>query len=79
MIPQAMARRFFLIVILPRTLWRMFVGGVFLTLVAGIQDTTTKQFIAVLGTGIMLGAIFGIYRAIKVLFADSEQVKQSVN
>jgi len=78
MIPQAMAKRFFLIVILPRTLWRIFVGGVFLTLVSGIEDNTTKQFIAVLGTGIMLGAIFGIYRAIRVLFADSEQVNQFV-
>jgi hypothetical protein len=79
MIPEAFVKRFFIFVILPRTLWRMFVGGVFLTLVSGIEDTTTKQFIAVLGTGIMLGAVFGIYRAIKVLFADSEQVKQSVN
>jgi hypothetical protein len=78
MIPQAMAKRFFLIVILPRTLWRIFVGGVFLTLVPGIEDNTTKQFIAVLGTGIMLGAIFGIYRAIRVLFADSEQANQFV-
>ena len=78
MIPEYFAKRFFLVVILPRTLWRIFVGAIFLTLVPGIEDTTTKQFIAVLGTGIMLGAVFGIYRAIRVLFADGEQVKQSV-
>jgi hypothetical protein len=78
MIPQGLAKRFFLIVIVPRTLWRIFVGGVFLSLVSGIEDTTTKQFVAVLGTGIMLGAIFGMYRAIRVLFADSEQAKQFV-
>ena len=78
MIPHEMAKRFFLIVIIPRTLWRIFVGAVFVTLVPGIEDTTTKQFIAVLGTGIMIAAIFSIYRAIRVLFADSEQVNQFV-
>lgn len=78
MIPEAFIKRFFVFVIVPRTLWRIFVGGVFLTLVPGIEDTTTKQFIAVLGTGIMLGAVFGIYRAIRVLFADSEQANQLV-
>jgi hypothetical protein len=67
-----MAKRFFLIVILPRTLWRIFVGAVFITLVPELEDTTAKQFIAVLGTGIMLGAVFGIYRAIRVLFANGE-------
>jgi hypothetical protein len=75
MIPHSMAKRFFLIVILPRTLWRIFVGAVFLTLVPELENTTTKQFIAVLGTGIMIGAVFGVYRAIRVLFADGEQVK----
>lgn len=78
MIPKAFVRRFFMFVIVPRTLWRIFIGAVFLTLAKDIQDTTTKQFIVVLGTGIMVGAVFGIYRAIKVLFADSEQVNQFV-
>jgi hypothetical protein len=70
-----MAKRFFLIVILPRTLWRIFVGAVFITLVPELENTTAKQFIAVLGTEIMVGAVFGIYRAIRVLFADGEQVR----
>jgi len=75
MIPKYFAKRFFFVVILPRTLWRIFVGSIFLTLVPEIENTTTKQFIAVLGTGIMIGSVFGIYRAIRVLFADGEQAE----
>lgn len=78
MIPQEFVKRFFMFVIVPRALWRIFVGAIFITLVAEIEATATKQFIMVLGIGIILGAVYGFQKAFKVLFAKSEQVNQSV-
>jgi hypothetical protein len=62
-------------VIIPRTVWRLFIGAVFLSLAPEVEAEITRQFIVILGTGIMLGSIFGLYRAVKVLFADSEEEK----
>jgi hypothetical protein len=75
MIPPEFAKRFFMFVIVPRALWKIFLGSVFLTLVKEIEDSNYRSVIAVLGTGVMLGAIFGLYRSIKILFADGEQAK----
>jgi hypothetical protein len=78
MIPAEFAKRFFMIVIIPRAIWKIFLGSVFLTLVQEVKDFNHRSFIAVLGTGIILGAVFGVYRSMKVLFADGEQVTKSV-
>jgi len=75
MIPKHFVKRFFMFVIIPRTVWRLFIGAVFLSLAPEVEAEITRQFIVILGTGIMLGSIFGLYRAVKVLFADSEEEK----
>jgi hypothetical protein len=67
-------RRFFIYVIIPRTIWKTFIGSVFLTIANEMDSDLQKQLIATLGTLIILGAVFSMYRAVRVLFADSEQV-----
>lgn len=67
-------KRFFMYVIVPRTVWKTFIGSVFLTIANEMDSDLQKQLVATLGTIIILGAIFSLYRAVRVLFADSEQV-----
>ena len=72
---EGFAKYFFWRLVIPRTIWRMFLGSVFVTLSIDIVDNASKIFVLTLGLGVILGSIYGCYRAINVLFADSEQVK----
>ena len=71
-------KRFFWYVIIPRALWKVFIGSVFLTIANEMNSLTQQQLIATLGTLILLGAVFSVYRAVRVLFADGEQDPRSV-
>jgi hypothetical protein len=70
---QHFIKRFFWYVVMPRALSKVFVGSVFLTIANEMNSLVQQQLIATLGTLILLGAVFTVYRAVRVLFADGEQ------